>query len=33
MQVDTVLSRSYEARTVKTLRTLPGASSRTVLGA
>jgi alkaline phosphatase D len=32
VQVDTVLSRSYEARTVKTLRTLPGASNRTVLG-
>jgi alkaline phosphatase D len=32
VQVDTVLSRSYEARTVKTLRTLPGAGNRTVLG-
>ena len=33
VQVDTVLSRSYEARTVKTLRTLPGPGNRTVLGA
>ena len=33
VEVDTVWSRSYEARTVKTLRTLPGNGNRTLLGA
>ena len=33
VQVDTVLSRDFEARTVKTLRTLPGIDNRVVLGA
>jgi alkaline phosphatase D len=33
VQVDTVWSRTYEAKTVKTLRTLPGVANRTVLDA
>lgn len=33
VQVDTVWSRDYQTRTVKTLRTLPGASNRKILDA
>lgn len=33
VQVDTVWNRGYQARTVKTLRTLPGSGNRTILDA